>query len=182
MKDYIKEFRKQKVKKNVLLILSSLAFAFVINGFLFWTPTGNKLQTSVKNYWVEKTDKKATSDIYLERAGTGTWADLLDIKIGSDLKKVSEIKFSIVSDPQGLTINDIVTYNKDIELIKQSNVPWYYMVVIKLIKTQDIATGTSVWRIIFTKSGESATSVNLVETSFKSEWTDFELQNSWVQF
>ena len=182
MKDYIKEFRKQKMKKNVLLLFSSLAFAFVINGFLFWTPSGNQLQTSVKNYWVEKTDKKATSDIYLARAGTGIGADMLDIKVWTDLKNVSELKFSIVSDPQGLKIDNIFTDVKDLDLIKQSNVPGFYMIVIKMNKARDIPANSNLGKIVFTKIAETATSVNLVETNFVSEWVSYELQNSWVEF
>jgi len=67
MKDYLKEFKKQKLRKNTIIVLSAFTFAFVVNGFLFGTPVGNKLQTSVKNATTTKTTDIVKSDIYLQQ-------------------------------------------------------------------------------------------------------------------
>ncbi len=129
MKDYIKEFKKQKNRKNSLIVLSSLVFAFSLNAFMFYTPVWNKLQTSVKNYSNPKTDKVVTSDLYFKKSWT--WSDIIELFSWNKMEKVTEIRFSVISDPAWLKINDIFTDDKNIDVIKSSNVPWISMVVLK---------------------------------------------------
>ena len=180
MKDYIKEFKSQKTKKNTLIILSSFAFAFTLNAFLFFTPAWNNLQTSVKNYSTPKTDKEVVSDIYLET--WGSWSDIINIKAWSDIKNVSELRFSVVGDPNTLTINDIMTESKSYQVIKSSSVPWVNLVILKWAPSYDVSKWTVLAKILYTKNSSESTSLNLIETQFVSDKEVFELNNSWVEF
>lgn len=163
-----------------MIILSSLVFALSLNSFLFLSPAWNKLQTSVKNYSTEKTNKEVTSDLYLVKLWT--WSSIIELKAWTDMKKVSELRFSLLWDPIASKINDIFTENKNFEVIKSSNVPWIYSVVVKTLKVQDINKGDSIIKIVYTKSWTAVTSFNLAETQFISEKDTYELQSSSVEF
>ncbi|MDD2909010.1 MAG: hypothetical protein PHZ26_04615 [Candidatus Gracilibacteria bacterium] len=183
MKDYLKEFKKQKFRKNTLIVLSSLAFAFVINGFLFGTPVGNKLQTSVKNATTTKTTEAVKSDIYLQLQGTG--ADTLDLKIGTELKQVSEVRLSIVTNPDIniFKINNI--YNdedKNLEIIKISNTPGITSLTFKFQTPVNLTPGYTLANIIYTKKEGEKVAVNLTETMFVSGKDSFEINNSGAEF
>jgi uncharacterized membrane-anchored protein YitT (DUF2179 family) len=49
MTDLFQDYKKQNAKKNSVIIVASLVFAFSINTFLFGTDIGTRLQTSVIN-------------------------------------------------------------------------------------------------------------------------------------
>lgn len=180
MKDYIKEFRKQKSRRNTLIVLSSLAFAFSLNAFVFFTPVWNKLQTSVKNYSTPKTDKEVNADIYLKKSWT--WSDIVEVLAWSKMNKVSVLSFSLVSDSNSLKINDIFSDNKNFDIVKTTNVSWIYNVIIKFKTELDINKNESLLKIVYTKIWQAKTSINLAETQFKS-WNDmYELQSNSIEF
>lgn len=178
MKDYIQEFKKQRVRKNMVIIISSLAFAFVINGFLFWTNVWNKLQTSVKNYNNENVEIK--SDLYLSKMWTGS--DIIELKAWNKMLEVDELSFSVLSDVDGIKINDIFSENKNIEIIKTSNEPGVYTVIVKFSQKADINMWDSIIKLVYTKLKNDKTSINLISTKFKSKWVSYELSSSWVEF
>ena len=85
MKDIFEAYKRQRIKKNLIIISSALAFALFVNVFLFKTDMGNKLQTSVVNFnSEEKTSSSATKDMFLTSEKTGT--NLLDLYLGTDLQ------------------------------------------------------------------------------------------------
>lgn len=49
MKDLFHDYKKQNSKKNTIIVMASLVFAFCVNTFLFGTDMGARLQTSVMN-------------------------------------------------------------------------------------------------------------------------------------
>lgn len=96
MKDLFQDYKKQNSKKNTIIIVASLAFAFSINTFLFGTDIGTRLQTSVINSTV-KTSTTPT-DIVIVSAGAGT--DMLKIESNNRLEDVSKVYLSLAFDPQ----------------------------------------------------------------------------------
>lgn len=180
MKDYLSEFKKRKSQKNIAIITSSLVFAIGLNAFLFWTPTWSRLQTSVINYWTEKTDKDVQSDLYMVKQGT--WSDMMELKSWNVMNKVSEIGFSLVWNPDSFTLSNIMPEDKDMEVSFTSNVNGVYMVIFKFNKAKDISKGTSLSKIIYSKKSlNDKSSLNIVESYFVSGWDKYELQSSWIE-
>lgn len=183
MKDYLKEFKKQKSRKNLLIISSSLAFALMMNLFYFATPAGIELQTSVKNATTPKTTWEVKSDIYLQLKWT--WSDTLGMKIWTEIKNVSEIRVSLIYNPneEDFKINNIVNdEDKNLEIIKISNTPWITSLTCKFQTPTDLKEWYNIANIVYTKLTKDRVAINLTETVFVSEKESYELKNSWVEF
>lgn len=186
MADLFNDYRnKNKTKKNFAIVTSALIFAFTINAFLFKTDTGRNLQTSVMNIW-EKWVKSKTQDIYLEKAGT--W--ILVLKLWNNLDSVSELRGSMLSDPENIVLttnpewvkNDFFTTNKAV-LKNISNSPWANLINIKFEKPINLKKWTIVLYIWYEKTKiEAKTVINLAETNFVSNKETYELTNGSIEF
>ncbi|HBB27273.1 TPA: hypothetical protein DCZ36_02125 [Candidatus Gracilibacteria bacterium] len=178
MRDLFQDYKKQNSKKNTVIIVASLAFAFSINTFLFGTDIGTRLQTSVIN----STDKTTavSADISVINAGTGT--DMLKIQTNSRLENVSKIYLSLAFDPEGLNINDIFSEDKEVEVIKNSNIPGNSTITLLFKKPRNIAEKTPLVTLVYKKTA-SKTVLNLGETQFKSmDGTLYGLTNTSLEF
>lgn len=96
MRDLFQDYKKQNSKKNTVIIIASLAFAFSINTFLFGTDIGARLQTSVMNS--TSPTSAPLADISVVSAGTGT--DMLKIQVNSRLENVSRVILPLAFDPE----------------------------------------------------------------------------------
>lgn len=178
MRDLFQDYKKQNSKKNTVIIVASLAFAFSINTFLFGTNIGERLQTSVINS--ATVTSAAPADISVISAGTGT--DMLKIQTNSRLENVSRMILPLAFDPEGLAINDIFSEDKDVEVVKNSNIPGNSTITLLFKKPKNIAEKTSLVTIVYKKTGPK-TVLNLGETQFKSiDGTLYELTNTSLEF
>ncbi|MDD2916798.1 MAG: hypothetical protein PHH70_03060 [Candidatus Gracilibacteria bacterium] len=178
MRDLFHDYRKQSSKKNTAIILASLVFAFSINTFLFGTDIGTRLQTSVMN--AGEKNNITPADMVVLSNGTGT--DMLKIQMNSRLENVSRMIVPLAFDPEGLTINDIFSEDKEVEIIKNSNVPGNTVITLLFKKPQNISENTPVLKIVYKKM-KPKTVLNLGETQFKSiDGTLYNLSNSSFEF
>lgn len=183
MRDYIQEFKKQKFRKNTAIIVSSFAFAFMVNSFLFWTNIGNQLQADIKWATTEKTDKVINSDLYLVKQWTGS--DTVSLKTWTSMKQVSELSASIVfnSDESAFKINNILNdTDKNIEVVKISNTPWMYSLILRFKKSTDLPKDYLLANIFYTKYTQEKAQISLIQTKFVSNKETFELTNSPISF
>lgn len=97
MKDLFQDYKKQHSKKNTLIIMASLAFAFSINTFLFGTDVGTRLQTSIMNS-ASDTATMATADIIVVSAGSGT--DMLKVQTTKFMQNVVKMEIPVAFDPE----------------------------------------------------------------------------------
>lgn len=182
MRDYIQEFKKQKFRKNTMIVVASFAFAFLVNGFLFWTNVWNKLQADIKWATTEKTNKVVNSDLYLVKQWT--WSDTVSLKVWTSIKKIKELRVSLAYNPDEniFKINNISNDNdKNIEIIKISNTPWINSLTIKFKNPVDIKEDYTIANIMYTKNNNENTSINLSSANFVS-WNDtYELTTSSIQ-
>lgn len=177
MRDLFRDYKKQNSKKNMVIIVASLAFAFSINTFLFGTDIGTRLQTSVVNSTAKTT---APADLTIVSAGTGT--DMLKVQTNSRLENVSRMILPLAFDPEGLTISDIFSEDKEVEVVKNSNIPGNSTVTLLFKKPRNIAEKTALVTIVYKKSVPK-TVVNLGETQFKSiDGTLYDLTNNSFEF
>lgn len=178
MRDLFQDYKRQNAKKNTVIIVASLAFAFSINTFLFGTDIGSRLQTSVINSATQTTATPA--DITIVSAGTGT--DMLKIQTNSRLENVSRMILPLAFDPEGLAISDIFSEDKEVEVVNNSNIPGNSTITILFKKPRNIAEKTSLVTIVYKKTVPK-TVLNLGETQFKSmDGTLYDLTNTSLEF
>lgn len=178
MRDIFHDYKKQNSKKNMVIVVASLAFAFSINTFLFGTDIGTRLQTSVINSTTNATAIPA--DIAIVSAGTGT--DMLKIQTNSRLENVSRIIIPLAFDPEGLAINDIFSEDKEAEVVKNANIPGNATVTILFKKPRNIIEKTPLVTVVYKKTAKK-TVLNLGETQFKSmDGTLYDLTNTSLEF
>lgn len=178
MRDLFQDYKKQNSKKNTVIIVASLAFAFSINTFLFGTDIGERLQTSVINSTTKTTITPA--DITVVNAGTGT--DMLKIQTNNRLENVSRIILPLAFDPDSLSISDIFSEDKDVEVIKNSNIPGNSTITLLFKKPKNIEKNISLITVVYKKSVPK-TVLNLGDTQFKSaDGTLYDLTNTSLEF
>jgi len=113
-------------------------------------------------------------------AGTGT--DMLKIQTNSQLENVSKMYLSLAFDPEGLTISDIFSEDKEMEVVKNSNIPGNSSITLLFKKPKNIGAKTNLVTIVYKKTG-AKTVLNLGETQFKStDGTLYSLTNSSLEF
>lgn len=186
MTDFFSDYKnKNKTKKNFAIVFAALLFAVTVNTFLFKTDTWRNLQTSVMNIW-EKWVKIETQDIYLEK----TWTWVLVLKLWSNVDNASELRWSILSDPESVALimnpewikNDF--YDKNKATFKNiSNNPWASLINIKFEKPVSLKKWTEILYIWYEKTkNDTKTVINLAETNFVSNKETYELTNGSIEF
>lgn len=161
-----------------MIIVASLAFALSINVFILWTDMGSRLQTSVMNSTMQT--PLAVADISVVNAGTGT--DMLKIQTNSRLENVSRMILPLAFDPEGLTISDVFSEDKEVEVVKNANIPGNSTITLLFKNPKNIAEKTSLITVVYKKTGPK-TILNLGETQFKSkDGTLYDLSNSSLEF
>ncbi|OIP54297.1 hypothetical protein AUK10_01170 [Candidatus Gracilibacteria bacterium CG2_30_37_12] len=178
MRNLFQDYKKQNSKKNTVIIVASLAFAFSINAFLFSTDMGARLQTSVLN---STTNTNATpADINIISAGTGT--DMLKIQTNSRLENVSRVILPLAFDPEGLTMSNVFSEDKDIEVVQNANIPGNSTITLLLKKPKTLTEKTPLVTIVYKKTVQK-TVLNLGETQFRSsDGTLYNLTNTSLEF
>lgn len=181
MKDVFEAYKQQKLKKNITIVASALALALFVNVFLFKTDVGNKLQTSVTNFNTTEQASPSTKDIYLVAQKAGT--NFLDLRMGTALEGVSELRVSFLFDPANLALKDFLTENKDLEIIKIANEPGIVTLNLRFKSPASIAPESKILSIVYDRKDEKKkTVINLAETSFVTKGGTYELANAPLEF
>jgi hypothetical protein len=107
---------------------------------------------------------------------------MLKIQANSRLENVSRMILPLAFDPDWLAISDIFSEDKDVEVIKNSNIPGNSTITILFKKPRNIAEKTPLVTIVYKKKGLK-TVLNLGETQFKSiDGTLYDLTNNPLEF
>lgn len=177
MSDFFQDFKKQNkgnFTKNIAVIATSFVFALSVNAFLFGTNTGNRLQSSVRNF--SAPTPLSAKNIYLESAGTGS--NIVLLKSGTAMSNVSELNLSLLFDPKNMDIKNIFGDNSNISVTKNSNIPGVISATIQFATPVNFNAGDKIVDIVYAKSTTANTVVNLAETRFKSGNKEFDLTNT----
>ncbi len=178
MRNFFKEYKEQKIKKNISIISFAFIFALCVNFLLFNTNIWSKLQTSVKN--INQTSiKEIDKDIYLEPSIK--WSNIIFLKNNVLINAVSEIRFSLLFDSNNLKLTNFLSDNKESEIINISNEPWVILLNIKYPNPINIKKDSTILKIVYEKIKDLKTTINLAETLFISEKNTYKLTNSWIE-
>lgn len=178
--DFFEAYRKSAAKKNAAIVAAAFVFALSVNALIFGTDAGNRLQTSAVQYAVgSKAASEAKADLSAVSAGTGT--DLVKLRLERSAKAVKEIRATLVSDAQALSVKDVFTTDKDAEITKISNVEGMTLVNVRFSTPKDLPAGTEIATVAYSKSGSEAVALNLVETAFVSGAETYELSSSAIE-
>lgn len=178
MKDFFEAYRKTTVKKNVAIVAAAFAFAVSVNALLFGTDAGLRMQTSALQY-AGGAKSEVSADLALVSAGTGS--DLVKLRLERAAKGVKEVRATLVSDSSALRINDVFSTDKEAEVTKISNVDGMMLVNVRFPAPRDIAAGTELATAAYSKTGSGKTQIGLIETSFVSGGTEYELTSSAIE-
>lgn len=127
-----------------------------------------------------KQTSAGTADIVVVNAGTGT--DMLKIQTNNRLENVSRMILPLAFDPEGLVLKDIFSEDKDVEVVKNSNIPGNSTVTILFKKPKNIVENTPLITLVYKKTAPK-TVLNLGETQFKSvDGTLYDLTNAPLEF
>ncbi|MDD2487335.1 MAG: hypothetical protein PHS92_03125 [Candidatus Gracilibacteria bacterium] len=179
MSDIFNEYKKQKSRRNIVIISLSLVFALSINAFLFDTNVGKKIQTSVRNY-DDTSKEEVKKDLYFESTGSGT--DILELKAGTSFSKADSLNLSILLNPEVLKLADFTSDDKDVQITKIANDPGVFNFTIKFKDPQDIKSGDVLAKLLLNRLKQENTSINLAQTMFISEGKTYELTNESMDY
>lgn len=173
MQDILKKYKKNKIKANIIVILTSFVLAIWINIFLIdWTNIGQNLKTSVLNSKVQ-TNK---ADFYLEEINNN-----LFVVSNKKISNIDSLSLSITYNPENVTIQNI---KSDIwNLINISNTKWVNSIIITFDKWTNIDKNNKILKIDLSKKYNRTENINIINANFKDlNWGHYSLSTSWVTF
>lgn len=180
MTDLFNDYKKKttKKRKNFAIITASLVFALSINAFLFGTDKGVKLQTSVINSGAQSAKK---ADLSVVSAGTGT--DMLKVRTNTKIENASRIYLSLAFDPELVSVNDVFSEDKSVEIVKNNNVAGVSSLTLLYKTPKNLTESSDVITIVYKKKKQEKAVLNLAETQFRStDGTIYQLSNTPFEF
>lgn len=171
--------KKQKKVENIMIIVSSLALAFVINVFT-WTWA---LNATLKASLIDKTQTEVNvSDIYLDK--DSDTSEVVKLKTGTKIADVSGLSFSLIYNPKDIEIKDIYSPEKKVEIKKTDSGNGIATVYLTLIESRTIDKFEDIIWIITEKKVEKEVSISLLNANFQDKKDNklYELTTKWIQY
>lgn len=171
--------KHQKRIENIIVIVSSLALAFVINIF---TGTG-ALNATLKASLMDTTQNEVNvSDIYLDR--DSNTSDVVKLKTGTKMANVAGLSFSLVYNPEDIEIKDIYSPEKKVEIKKADAQKGIVTVYLTLTEGRTIAQYEDIIWIVTEKKTDKETSISLLNANFQDRKDNklYELTTKWIQY
>ena len=171
-----KQFRKQKIFKQVSFVMAALVMAFWINSFVLNWEYWNNLKT---NLLENKKTLSIKSDIYIEKKD-----NIAKIKVWKKMDNVTSLSFGLVYNPEAITIQDIVSNIKETKLLKLENEEGTTTLIINFDKPQTINAWTNILDLYISKKISKTTqNINIINSNFTDSINNtYELTTSWIIF
>ncbi len=174
MKDIIKKYKKHNLINNIWIIAASLVIAIWINFFVLDGQVWSYVKTSV----LEAGEKSNIANIYMQNSEG-------NIKVFSskNMVGVNEISFSVVYNPENLTLGKIYSTTLPSTITNIANESGLSTLLIQLDNQRDIPSGEEILIIETIKTEERTENINIINANFKdNSWEKYLLSTSGIIF
>lgn len=180
MEDIIQKYKKEQKKKNIAIVVTSLALAIGLNFVLVNTNSGKYITSSVINSQISS-EKQA--DLYLQSV-KNSGNNVIRLKASSEISQAKSLSFSLAYNKENVKIKEKTLRIDGAEMINVIENEWFNTLIINFQNPTNIKTGEEILSIIFEKNqSEELESINLVNANITdNEGAIFSLSTSGVEF
>ncbi len=180
MEDIIQKYKKEQKKKNIAIVVTSLALAIGLNFVLVNTNSGKYITSSVINSQISG-EKQA--DLYLQSV-KNSGNNVIRLKASSEISQAKSLSFSLAYNKENVKIKEKMLRIDGAEMINVIENEWFNTLIINFQNPTNIKTGEEILSIIFEKNqSEELESINLVNANITdNEGAIFSLSTSGVEF
>jgi len=168
-----KQFKKQKIFKQVFFVFWAFVLALWINSFVLNWNLSTNLKTSLLESGREK-----KSDIYIEKD-----KDFLNLKNFKQINDLKTLSFGLIYNPENIKIENILSNIANSKVIKMDNNEWITTVIINFSKPQTIKAKNNILKIFVSKKENTPENLNLINANFiDKSWNKYDLTTSSINF
>lgn len=180
MEDIIQKYKKEQKRKNIAIVVTSLALAIGLNFLLVNTNSGKYISSSVINSQITG-EKQA--DLYLKTV-KNAGNNIIKLHASSEISQAKSLSFSIAYNKENIKIKEKTLAIDGAELINVIENEWFNTIIINFQNPTNIKVGEEILSIIFEKqNSEELESINLVNANITdNEGAIFSLSTSGVEF
>ena len=171
-----KQFKKQKIFKQVSFVFAAMVIGFWINSFILNWDFGNNLKT---NLLENKKNIEKKSDLYIAKT---SWknSNLMKLISNKNINKVKNISFSFTYNPEKVEIQDVFP---NINTTRIENEKWITTFIITYKNPTEIKSWEEIINFYVSKKEWKTQNLNLINANFTdSTDTKYDLTTSWVIF
>lgn len=174
MQDIIKKYKKHKISSHLGIIVISFIVAFWVNFLLIdWTEIWQNIKASVLNIDNISGPK---SDIFFEKEN-----DIVLLKNSKSMKNVKSISFSMIFNPENLSITNLLSKNNQITNIGDEN--WIKSIIINLDESRNINENENILEFNIEKKDNKTEHLNIVNANFTDDsWEVYMFSTSGISF
>lgn len=177
--DIISKYKKNKLLKNIWIIVTSLFFAISLNYTLSNTEISNTIKSSVIN---SDYIKKEISDIYIKKEDLSV-NDILTIHNSKKINWLKSLNITFVYNPENITIKDSYLSDNELNLIKINEQNWLLTLSIISENNKDINLDSNLVNLLLEKNTINIEHLNIINAFFTDKDNNtFELSTSWIDF
>lgn len=179
MDDIIQKYKKEKTRKNLNIIITSLALALGLNIFLWSTESWKYIQTSVMNSQVWTVEK---SDLYFENV-KNSWNIQINLQSSKEIHLVKSMSFSLVYNKNNVIIKDKKVNFDGWELVNVIDSNGYNTVIINFKNPMNIKTNETILQIVLEKKVTQKENINILNANITDNQNNiFMLSTSGKEF
>ena len=179
MEDIIEKYKVKKRNKNLVIVLWSMALAFVAHFSLTSTDIWQNIRSSVID---STTNKEVKADLYLKNINVW-WNHIIEIKSWQNIAKIKSISFTIVYNSENIDIKDIFWEDENIEILEIWNENWLNSIIVNYTQETNIKTNQNIAKIAINKKSAEMSQLNIISANFIDiNNNKYSLSTSWVEF
>jgi len=174
MKDIIKKYKTHNLINNLWIIAASLVIAIGINFFVLDGQVWDYVKTSVLEAW----ENSNLANIYMQNS-----EESIKVFSNKNMIWVNELSFSIVYNPENVTIWKIYSTTLPSKITNIANEEGLSTLLVQLDNQSDISSGQEVLQIQVEKSEQKTENLNIINANFSDDsWEKYLLSTSGIIF
>ena len=178
-----KQFKKQKIFRQVSFVFAALVVAFGVNAFVLDWDFWKSLKTNVLEAWKQATGNiESKADIYLEKV-SGVENNVMKLKSGKQMDSVKTLSLWIIYNPEAVELQDMFSNISWLELSRIENEKWIATLILTFSEPTTIQKWKDILNFYISKSEQTTQHINIINSNFTdSTNTNYQLSTSWLAF